>query len=72
MLNPNTSMAAKAKTLAVAKKPIAEVAPISNEARLETKIRERAHQLYEDRGREPGGEKQDWAQAEREILKQRQ
>jgi hypothetical protein len=38
---------------------------------LESKIRERAHQLYEVRGRDPGKDEQDWLQAEHEILDQR-
>jgi hypothetical protein len=38
---------------------------------LESKIRERAHQLYEVRGRGPGKDEQDWLQAEHEILDQR-
>ena len=33
-----------------------------------TRIRDRAYQLYEVRGRGPGGEQQDWLCAEREIL----
>jgi hypothetical protein len=32
------------------------------------RIRERAYELYEGRGREPGQEEQDWLHAEREIL----
>jgi len=32
------------------------------------KIRTRAYQLYESRGREPGQEEQDWLRAEKEIL----
>jgi hypothetical protein len=32
------------------------------------KIRERAYELYESRGREPGQEEQDWLRAEQEIL----
>jgi Protein of unknown function (DUF2934) len=32
------------------------------------RIRERAYQLYESRGREPGLNEQDWLRAEREIL----
>ena len=31
-------------------------------------IRERAYQLYESRGREPGQEEQDWFRAESELL----
>ncbi len=33
----------------------------------EEEIRRRAHELYEERGREPGHEHEDWAQAEREL-----
>ncbi len=32
-------------------------------------IRERAHELYESRGREHGQDEQDWLRAEQEILK---
>ena len=32
------------------------------------RIRERAYELYEGRGREPGQDEQDWLRAEREIL----
>jgi len=33
------------------------------------KIRERAYELYESRGRKPGQDEQDWLRAEREILR---
>jgi Protein of unknown function (DUF2934) len=33
-------------------------------------IRQRAYQLYESRGREPGHADQDWFRAERELAKQ--
>ena len=33
------------------------------------RIRERAYQLYERRGREPSQDEQDWLRAEQEILK---
>ena len=32
------------------------------------RVRERAYELYESRGREPGQDEQDWLRAEREIL----
>jgi hypothetical protein len=32
------------------------------------RIRERAYELYESRGRKPGQDEQDWLHAEREIL----
>jgi len=34
------------------------------------RIRERAYELYENRGREPGQDEQDWFRAEREVLSQ--
>ena len=35
---------------------------------LEAQIRQRAYELYEERGRTPGQENEDWLRAEREIL----
>jgi hypothetical protein len=35
----------------------------------ESTIRERAYELYESRGREPGHDEQDWLRAEQEIIK---
>jgi hypothetical protein len=35
---------------------------------MEAKIRERAYQLYVERGSTPGHENEDWLRAEREIL----
>jgi hypothetical protein len=32
------------------------------------KIRERAYELYEDRGRKPGQSEQDWLRAEHEFV----
>jgi hypothetical protein len=40
----------------------------STPADLESEIRLRAYQLYEQRGGTPGFEQQDWLSAEREIL----
>jgi DUF2934 family protein len=36
-----------------------------------TRIRDRAYELYELGGRQPGHDEQDWLQAEQEILKGR-
>jgi hypothetical protein len=38
---------------------------------LQEEIRQRAHQLYEERGREPGYAEQDWLRAEAEVLARR-
>ncbi len=35
---------------------------------LENQIRQRAYELYEQRGRTPGQENEDWLRAEREVL----
>jgi len=35
---------------------------------LEGQIRQRAYELYEERGRTPGQETEDWVRAEREVL----
>jgi hypothetical protein len=35
---------------------------------LQAKIRERAYQLYQERGSVPGFENEDWLRAEREVL----
>jgi hypothetical protein len=62
---------AKPTTLTLPKKTVAGVVQVSAAPGLENKIRERAYQLYDARGREPGKDKQDWLQAEHEILKLR-
>ncbi|MGA3090020.1 MAG: DUF2934 domain-containing protein [Terriglobales bacterium] len=36
------------------------------------RIRERAYELYESRGCEPGQDKEDWLRAEQQILKPKQ
>ena len=41
-------------------------APVSID--IQGEIRRRAYELYEERGRNPGHETEDWATAEREIL----
>ena len=35
---------------------------------LQEEIRQRAHEIYEERGREPGYDEQDWLRAEAEVL----
>jgi hypothetical protein len=46
-----------------------KTSPVTNSSvDLEAKIRERAYQLYQERGSTPGHENEDWFQAERELL----
>ena len=62
---------AKPTNLALPKKNAAAAVHVSDAAGVENKVRERAYQLYEGRGCEPGKDKQDWLQAEHEMLKPR-
>jgi len=45
-----------------------KVAMMPGTAPSQDRIRARAYELYESRGREPGQDEQDWLCAEREIL----
>jgi hypothetical protein len=48
---------------------VRKTSPANNSpADLEAKIRERAYQLYQERGSAPGSENEDWLAAEREVL----
>ncbi|MGA7382923.1 MAG: DUF2934 domain-containing protein [Terriglobales bacterium] len=49
----------------------AKVAMMTDTAPSQDRIRERAYELYEARGCEPGRAEPDWLRAEQEILKQR-
>ncbi len=72
MLDSHSSaLPAKPATLALPKKTAAGAPHVSDAAGVENKVRERAYQLYDARGCEPGKDKQDWLQAEHEILKLR-
>jgi Protein of unknown function (DUF2934) len=43
-------------------------APIHQNGDLESQIRQRAYELYQERGCTPGRENEDWLEAEREVL----
>jgi hypothetical protein len=48
---------------------VRKTSPANNSSpEVELKIRERAYQLYLERGSAPGHENEDWLRAEREIL----
>ena len=47
----------------------AKLAIMASSVPTQDKIRERAYELYESRGREPGQDEQDWFRAENELLK---
>jgi len=69
MLASQASTPSATTTLVHPKKTAAGVTRVSDAPGLENKIRERAHQLFEGRGCEPGKDKEDWLRAEQEILK---
>jgi hypothetical protein len=49
--------------------PVRKLSPMSNSTvDLASQIRERAYELYKERGSTPGHENEDWLSAEREVL----
>lgn len=71
MVDSHAPTAAKRNTPTTPHTTIPRVASLSDAAGLEHQIRERAYQLYEGRGCEPGQDQQDWVKAEQEILNPR-
>jgi Protein of unknown function (DUF2934) len=57
------------KTVVGPRSSTGRVATMQSTVPSQAKIRERAYELYESRGREPGQDEQDWFRAEQEILK---
>jgi hypothetical protein len=76
MAKAKTPRAAKATSNQVLTMPdagsvslVRKASPVSGSpAELEAKIRERAYQLYQERGSVAGFEHEDWLRAEREVL----
>ena len=62
-----TSTKQKPTTLASPKSTPPKVTFLPDQVPLHDRIRERAYELYESRGRENGTEEQDWLRAEQEI-----
>jgi len=71
MINPKTQKQPQSNDAVGSKGSQAKVMMMPNAPSHDT-IRERAYELYESRGREPGQEEQDWLRAEQDILKQGQ
>jgi Protein of unknown function (DUF2934) len=69
MFDSKTQKTQKINNVIVSKGSLARVATMAAPASSQDAIRERAFELYESRGREPGQDEQDWFRAEREILK---
>ncbi len=71
MINPKTQKQPQPNNAVASKGSPAKVMMMPN-APSNDSIRERAYELYESRGREPGQDQQDWLRAEQDILKQGQ
>ena len=69
MISVKTQKPSPPTSVAGPKSSTSNLATMLNTVPSEARIRERAHQLYESRGREPGQDEQDWFRAEQEILK---
>ena len=68
MTDPKTYKPPAPKNVAGPKSSPGKVAMMPNTVPSQEKIKERAYELYESRGREPGQDEQDWFRAEQEIL----
>lgn len=71
MISPKTQKQPQPNDAVASKSSPAKVVMMAN-APAQDAIRERAYELYESRGREPGQDEQDWLRAEQDILKQGQ
>ena len=70
MTDPKAHTQPKPKIAVGPKSSPGKVAMMPHTVPSQNMIRERAYELYESRGREPGQDEQDWVRAEQEILKQ--
>ena len=71
MISPQTQKQPQPNDAVASKSSQSKVVMMAN-APSQDAIRERAYELYERRGREPGQDEQDWLRAEQDILKQGQ
>ena len=70
MFDPKATRQPKASVVAPSKSSSDKLTMMANAVPSDGKIRERAYELYESRGRGPGQDEQDWLRAEKELLKQ--
>jgi Protein of unknown function (DUF2934) len=71
MIAPKAQTGPKPKIVVEPKSATGAVATMPDKVPSPDGIRERAYELYEGRGREPGRDEQDWLRAEQEILKKK-
>jgi hypothetical protein len=68
MNDPKAPKQPKAKIVVGPKSSTGKVVTRLDTAPSQDRIRVRAYELYQNRGREPGRDEQDWLSAEEEIL----
>lgn len=71
MFDPKANKQPKAPVVAPSKSSSGKLAMMPDAVPSDSRIRERAYELYESRGCEPGQDEQDWLRAERELLRQK-
>jgi len=70
MFDPKASKQPNPNVAVTPRNSPAKLAMMRNTVPPQDRIRERAYQLYESRGRQPGQDEQDWLRAESDLLKQ--
>jgi hypothetical protein len=70
MIDPRAQKQPKPNIVGGPKSSPGKVAMMLDTVPPQERIRERAYELYESRGREPGQDEQDWLRAESELFKQ--
>ncbi len=68
MISPKIQEKPQPKMSAGPKSSPGKVAMMPDTVSSQDRIRERAYEPYEGRGRGPGQDEQDWSRAEREVL----
>jgi hypothetical protein len=68
MIHSKSNKRPKPNKLVPTKSSPAKVAVMPSAGPSHNMIRERAYEIYESRGSQPGQDKQDWLHAEQEIL----
>jgi DUF2934 family protein len=71
MIDRKANPQPKPKIVVGPKSSSGKAAVVLDPAPSQDRIRERAYELYESRGRRAGHDEQDWLRAEREILKRK-
>ena len=70
MFDPRASKRLKLQTPVDPKNAVPQLTVLAGALPSQDEIRERAYQLYEDRGRQDGQDQQDWLKAEHQVLNQ--